>query len=65
MRRKGYGALLCEQHEFLAKLRGFSELYLFSDTAVSLYARLGWEKVEIVPFGSRLVIVMKKIGKRE
>ncbi|MCW7474921.1 GNAT family N-acetyltransferase [Leptospira levettii] len=61
MRRNGYGALLCEQLEFLAKQRRFSELYLFSDTAVDLYARLGWEKVEMVPLGSRLVTVMKKI----
>lgn len=60
MRQKGYGALLCKQLEFLAKQRGFSELYLFSDTAVNLYVRLGWEEVEIVPFGSRLVTVMRK-----
>ncbi|TGM05393.1 GNAT family N-acetyltransferase [Leptospira jelokensis] len=59
-RRNGLGAKLCGYLEGTAKERGILELHLFSDTAVALYERLGWSKVEVVGFGSRNVTVMKK-----
>ncbi|TGK52770.1 GNAT family N-acetyltransferase [Leptospira bouyouniensis] len=59
-RRRGFGALLCEHIESLAKDRGIMNLYLFSDTAVGLYKRLGWEELETVGYGNRMVTVMGK-----
>ncbi|XDD42220.1 GNAT family N-acetyltransferase [Leptospira sp. WS60.C2] len=60
MRQKGYGALLCEHLESIARDRKIPELYLFSDSAVNLYKRLGWMEMEVVPYGSRLVTVMRR-----
>ncbi|WP_246835857.1 GNAT family N-acetyltransferase [Leptospira meyeri] len=60
LRHQGIGAELCRQIEVMAKNRGINEIYLFSDTAVSLYNRLGWIEVEVVVFGHRTVTVMKK-----
>ncbi|TGM25890.1 N-acetyltransferase [Leptospira selangorensis] len=58
-RQRGYGGLLCQHLESMAKERMMAELYLFSDTAVSLYKRLGWKDLEIVPYGTRTVTVMR------
>lgn len=60
LRRMGFGALLCEHLELLARNRGIPELFLFSDTAVALYKRLGWIELEEVAYGNRIVTVMKK-----
>ncbi|EOQ90265.1 acetyltransferase (GNAT) domain protein [Leptospira yanagawae serovar Saopaulo str. Sao Paulo = ATCC 700523] len=60
IRKNGFGSKLCGYLEKMAKERGILELHLFSDTAVSLYERLGWSKVEVVGYGSRNVTVMKK-----
>lgn len=59
-RQQGIGAKLCRSIEVTAKDRGIREIYLFSDTAVSLYNRLGWTEVEAVNYGHRTVTVMKK-----
>ncbi|WP_232225849.1 GNAT family N-acetyltransferase [Leptospira terpstrae] len=55
-RQQGIGAKLCRSIEVTAKDRGIKEIYLFSDTAVSLYNRFGW--TEAVTCGHRTV--MKK-----
>ncbi|MGE8721493.1 GNAT family N-acetyltransferase [Leptospira terpstrae] len=59
-RQQGIGTKLCRSIEVTAKDRGIREIYLFSDTAVSLYNRLGWAEVEAVTYGQRTVTVMKK-----
>lgn len=59
-RGQGLGALLCEYIERLSKDRGIKELFLFTDTAERLYARLGWNELERLTLGERNIIVMKK-----
>ncbi|WP_261637300.1 GNAT family N-acetyltransferase [Leptospira sp. 85282-16] len=59
-RHLGIGAELCKYIEGATRDRGIREVYLFSDTAVSLYNRLGWAEVETVVYGPRSVTVMKK-----
>ncbi|MCW7456701.1 GNAT family N-acetyltransferase, partial [Leptospira bandrabouensis] len=59
-RHQGIGAELCQYIEGVAEVRGIREVYLFSDTAVPLYNRLGWSEVETVVYGQRSVTVMKK-----
>ena len=61
VRGNGYGTQLCTFLEKEAKSRGIKELHLFTDTAESLYKRLGWEVVERLALGPRNVVVMKKI----
>lgn len=41
-RRRGVGAALVRAIEGEARARGVSRLYLYTDDAVSYYARLGW-----------------------
>lgn len=60
MRHKGYGALLCNYIADHAKSTGVKEMHLFTDTAESLYKRLGWEVQERLPLGERNIVVMKK-----
>ncbi len=35
-------------------------MYLFTDTAESLYERLGWHQLERLFLGERNIVVMKK-----
>lgn len=59
-RGKGYGALLCEKIQSMAKERGLKELFLFTHTAESLYKRLNWEQLERIELGGKNIVVMKK-----
>lgn len=59
-RNKGYGALLCEKIEELAKELKLKEIYLFTHTAESLYIRLGWTPFERLAIKDRNIVVMKK-----
>ena len=59
-RNKGYGALLCEKIQGMAKDRGLKEIFLFTHTAESLYRRLGWEQLERIEIGEKNIVVMKK-----
>jgi N-acetylglutamate synthase-like GNAT family acetyltransferase len=60
MRQKGYGALICNYIHDHSKKIGLNEIYLFTDTAESLYERLGWKALERLPLGNRNIVVMKK-----
>ena len=59
-RSKGYGALLCEKIQSMAKDMGLKELFLFTHTAESLYRRLEWEQLERIQIGEKNIVVMKK-----
>ncbi|GAB2987899.1 GNAT family N-acetyltransferase [Mucilaginibacter puniceus] len=59
-RGKGYGALLCEEIQGIAKELGTDNLYLFTHTAESLYKRLGWEELERVALKGKDIAIMKK-----
>jgi hypothetical protein len=59
-RHKGYGALICNYIQEQSRSIGMDKLYLFTDSAESLYKRLGWEELERVSFGERKVVVMQK-----
>ena len=37
------------------------KLYLYSKTAVALYARLGWEAMEQFTLGNRIFTLMRKV----
>jgi GNAT superfamily N-acetyltransferase len=59
-RKSGYGASICKFIQEQSAKRGINEMYLFTDTAKSLYSRLGWTELEKVSMGNRNVVVMKK-----
>ena len=59
-RKKGYGALLCEEIQARAKSMDIDELFLFTHTAEPLYKRLGWEELERVYLKDKDIAVMKK-----
>lgn len=59
-RNKGYGALLCEKIQEIAKERGLKELFLFTHTAESLYKRLEWQELERIELGGKNIVVMQK-----
>jgi GNAT superfamily N-acetyltransferase len=60
MRYHGFGALICRHIEEHSKQIGINEIYLFTDTAESLYTRLGWHPKERLNFGERNIVIMKK-----
>jgi len=45
-RRKGAGAVLVRAIEDQARLREFSQLYLYTTEAIEFYVRLGWSVVD-------------------
>jgi GNAT superfamily N-acetyltransferase len=59
-RHKGYGAELCSFISEHAMTINISKLHLFTDTAESLYTRLGWTPLERVSTGGRNVVVMEQ-----
>jgi len=59
-RKKGLGALICNNIQDHSKKLGIKEIYLFTDTAESLYKRLGWYQLERLSLGARKIVVMKK-----
>jgi GNAT superfamily N-acetyltransferase len=59
-RHKRIGTLLCCYIERYAKKAGVNEMFLFTDTAERLYARLGWKELERLSLGDRNIVVMKK-----
>lgn len=60
-RKKGLGALICNYIQNHVKKLGIKEMYLFTDTAESLYERLGWYQLERLLLDTRKIVVMKKI----
>lgn len=59
-RKKGYGALLCEEIQTQSKSIDINELFLFTHTAEPLYKRLGWKQLERVYLKDKDIAVMKK-----
>ncbi len=59
-RQQGYGALLCNYIYEYAKKLGVPEIFLYTDTAERLYARMGWQVLERIRVGERNIVVMKK-----
>lgn len=59
-RELGYGALLCRYLEQKAKAQQVEKLTLFTDTAESLYQRLGWKVTERVVAEGRHIAIMQK-----
>lgn len=60
LRGKGYGAILCAQIQDYAAALGLREIFLFTDTAESLYTRLGWQPLERLVVGSRHIVIMNR-----
>ncbi len=54
-RNKGFGALLCEKNQNIGKERGLKEIFLFTSTVESLYTRLGWQLLERLKSGGRIM----------
>ena len=59
-RGKGYGTLLCQYMQEHAQEMRIENVYLFTDTAESLYKKLGWREIERLHYKTRNVIVMSK-----
>jgi GNAT superfamily N-acetyltransferase len=59
-RHRGYGALICDFVQNHAKNTGVDTMYLYTDTAEPLYARLGWTEMERLQISARNIIIMKK-----
>ncbi|MCD6068060.1 MAG: hypothetical protein K0S33_2886 [Bacteroidetes bacterium] len=58
-RNKGYGRMLCEEIQKMAKEMGLKEMYLFTHTAEDLYARIGWEEAESLTIQDKNIVVMR------
>ncbi|WP_298714407.1 GNAT family N-acetyltransferase [Chitinophaga sp.] len=57
-RGKGYGSAICRYLQSACGEQGISTLYLFTDTAELLYAKLGWGVMERLETGGRALAVM-------
>ena len=60
-RGRGYGAAICNYIRDYSKLLGFEKIHLFTDTAASLYRRLGWLEIKSLVINNRNIIVMEKM----
>jgi GNAT superfamily N-acetyltransferase len=58
MRGRGLGAKLCEFIIAEARHENIGEIYLFTDTAESLYQRMGWKVTERLLIAERDIAVM-------
>lgn len=63
-RGRGIASQLVNRVVAEAAALGVPELYLYTDTSQSLYARLGWEVVEELVYDDLPVTVMKYVIKR-
>lgn len=59
-RRRGIASLLVARIEAEARSLGIQELYLYTENAESLYARLGWSAMERCQYRGAGVVVMSK-----
>lgn len=60
-RQRGYGAAICNYIAERSKILGFNKIHLFTDTAASLYQRLGWVQIQCFTINSRNIVVMEKL----
>jgi N-acetylglutamate synthase-like GNAT family acetyltransferase len=63
-RGRGIASQLVNRVVEEAAALGVPELYLYTDTSQSLYARLGWEVIEELVYDDLPVTVMKYVIKR-
>ncbi len=59
-RSNGIGSALVLACEAGAREFGVSELYLYTESAESLYTRLGWETFELTRFQKQPVAIMRR-----
>ena len=59
-RSRGIGSALVLACEAAARRFGVEELYLYTESAETLYARLGWETFERMQFKMQLVAIMRR-----
>jgi GNAT superfamily N-acetyltransferase len=59
-RRRGVGSALVQACEDGARRFGVPEIYLYTERAETLYARLGWETFELTKFHRQPVAVMRR-----
>ncbi|MBS1543332.1 MAG: GNAT family N-acetyltransferase [Bacteroidetes bacterium] len=60
-RQKGLGVMLLRELEKWAENQNFKELYLYTNTAESLYARNGWITFDKVMYREKETAVMRKL----
>lgn len=60
LRGKGWGSRFIQFVEAESARNGHAELFLYTDTAESLYRREGWTEYERATVGGRDLIVMRK-----
>ena len=58
-RGKGIGKLLVEHIMHKAKENGISKMYLYTETAEGLYAKLGWTTISREVYNDEPVIIME------
>jgi predicted N-acetyltransferase YhbS len=62
-RRAGLGSRLVGAVEALAHQFGYRRLYLFTASAPQLYARLGWQALEVRDYrGERVTVMARDLG---
>lgn len=59
-RGKGIATTLVRHIEQAAESRGIRKLYLFTEHARDLYARLGWNEMEVCEYQGVNVVIMSK-----
>lgn len=59
-RGRGVGSALVRAIEAQARMRGYQRLYLYTDTAIDLYAALGWSIVERVDWKGYPTALMQR-----
>jgi GNAT superfamily N-acetyltransferase len=59
-RRRGHGARLVRAVERAAAAGGTETLWLYTAGEGALYRRLGWQAVERLPQGERMVLLMRR-----
>ncbi len=60
-RQKGLGTLLCEKIEEMAIAIGVKEMFLYTQTAESMYKKLGWKEMERIEYKGKDTVVMRRI----
>lgn len=59
-RGNGIGSILCNHIEMVGKDHGFDKIYLYTQSAETLYLRREWEPVKRVIYHSRDTVIMSK-----
>ncbi len=60
-RGQGLGAIICKHIQEHTAHSGMKKIHLFTDTAESLYKRLGWTVLEKLSIQDRNIVVMEKV----